>query len=250
MVLLAAAMAPVVRSEDGTIGRSQFDALKTQVAALRQQVDSLVEHTQNNTTQIAQLSSNLTSMTNEINDQLTKQAQIIKSLSGNTARIDALQKSIAATDTDGHAFIRLDSIMDTSTTGREQVQRAVNRSLRKQGTVAIHNKMGADQDLLVNGVQYHILAGGTLNLDVAAGTVTTRLPGQDIVNWTISPPGYSQSIDIVPKHRTLRPVSSSPVTTTVMMAPMVETPIAETPLYVAPPVYMDPLPVAPLFFYP
>ena len=249
MVTLSGAMTPVALGEDDSVGRADLEALKADVEKLRGDVNGLVDHSRNTTAQIEQLSSNLTSMSDEINQQLTKQMEIIKSLSDNTARIDALQQSIAATDTEGQAFLRLDSIMDKSVAGREQVQSAVNRSLKKEGTLTINNKMGADQDLLVNGAQHRILAGGTLTLNVGVGTITTRLPGQEIVNWAISPPGYSQSIDILPKHETWRPVSSAPLTTT-FMAPIVETPVVETPVYVSPPVYVDPLPVLPFFFYP
>lgn len=231
-------------AQQDPVTRDQWNQLKDEVAQLRQRVDRLAENAKNNTAQIGQLSSNLTSMSDEINQQLTKQQQILQSLVDLTERLDSVQQSIAATDPQGQAFLRLDSIMDKSTAGREQVRRAVDRSLRKEGTLTIHNKMGTDQDVLVNGVQYRVMAGGTLTLNVAVGNVSTRLPGQEIVNWAISPPSYAQSIDIVPKHQTWRPASATPATTTVMA------PVVEMPVTVAPAVTIDPLTGLPLYFYP
>ena len=121
---------------------------------------------------------------------------------------DILDK-ITATDDNGEVYLTLNSIMQKSTKAREEVREAVERSIRQQGTLSIENKMGTVQDILVNRVQYHVHAGATLNLTVPVGTVSTQLPGQRIVNWTIGVPNYRQSISIKPRYTAARVPSYS-----------------------------------------
>lgn len=130
---------------------------------------------------------------------------------------------ITASDDSGEVYLTLNNIMKKSAKAREEVREAVERSIRKQGTLSIENKMGTVQDILVNRVQYHVHAGATLNLTVPVGTVSTQLPGQRIVNWTIGVPNYRQSISIKPRYTAAR--VSSDWSTWVSQPIYYETPI-------------------------
>ncbi len=134
-------------------------------------------------------------LTDELTDQGNRQREILD--------------QITATDDNGEVYLTLNSIMKKSATAREEVREAVERSIRQQGTLSIENKMGTVQDILVNRVQYHVHAGATLNLTVPVGTVSTQLPGQRIVNWTIGVPNYRQSISIKPRYTAARVPSYS-----------------------------------------
>jgi hypothetical protein len=120
---------------------------------------------------------------------------------------------------------------------------AVHTTLRRSGTLVVSNRMATDQYLIVNGTQHRVLAGARLEIAVPTGTVSTRLPGQEIVNWTVAAPTYSQGIDISPKYTALRP--PSPAATLPGSPPAYETPptFETPPTYVAPPTYVSPWPM-------
>jgi hypothetical protein len=98
------------------------------------------------------------------------------------------------------------------------VRKAVHDSLDQEGSVIIHNRMDTEQTINVNQKNHRIPSGETLTLKVPVGTLTARLPGQALTNWTITAPTYKQRIDIVPDTQqtvtTYRPIESTvPVTT-------------------------------------
>jgi len=198
---------------------SKTQELQRQMSTLTDHVTSVTELVRNNKTELVQNRDKLGELTSKINAQLDEQRQILE--------------AISARDSTGSYFLRLDNIMSSSTVGREQLSRAVEESLRRSGTFKIENQMGYDQHILVNRVQYRVLAGGTLNLDVPIGTVTTQLPGQKIVNWTITAPDYNETIQIIPTHTTYRPVAPP-----------------ASPIDVAPPAYVvPPWNVSPSWYY-
>lgn len=142
---------------------------------------------------------------------LTEQVGLALVTSNNQyAQHQEILDKITASDDNGEVYLTLNSIMKKSATAREEVREAVERSIHQQGTLLIENKMGTVQDILVNRVQYRVHAGATLNLTVPVGTVSTQLPGQRIVNWTIGVPNYRQSISIKPRYTAARvPINSS-----------------------------------------
>ncbi len=167
---------------------------------LAKKVAALEEEVTDNAGQIGKLTELVEQAVSKLTDELTDQAN----------RQREILDQITATDDNGDVYLTLNSIMNKSTKAREEVREAVERSIRQQGTLSIENKMGTVQDILVNRVQYHVHAGATLNLTVPVGTVSTQLPGQRIVNWTIGVPNYRQSISIKPRYTAARvPIDSS-----------------------------------------
>ncbi len=128
---------------------------------------------------------------------------------------------------------------------RQDVRKAVNDSLDRQGEIIVQNRMQSFQRIQVNQTEYGIPAGDSLTLKVPVGTVTAQLPGQRLTNWTVTAPDYKQKIDIVPETETTvtayRPVYTQPT----------------VPLYTSPTetYYVDPpaasyLPPTNWFFWP
>ena len=170
-------------------------SVKTLVNENAIQIGNNTSQIGNNITQIGDLTELVGQFRVTSNDQYTQHQEILD--------------KITASDDNGEVYLTLNSIMKKSATAREEVREAVERSIRRQGTLSIENKMGTVQDILVNRVQYHVHAGATLNLTVPVGTVSTQLPGQRIVNWTIGVPNYRQSISIKPRYTAARVPSGS-----------------------------------------
>ena len=188
LTLLSSVMLPTQADE--------LEDLAKRVAALEGDFKSLDAVVNDNASQIGKLTELVAQTFVGLNEQDSLQQAILD--------------QITATDDNGDVYLTLNSIMKKSATAREEVREAVERSIRKQGTLSIENKMGTVQDILVNRVQYHVHAGATLNLTVPVGTVSTQLPGQRIVNWTIGVPNYRQSIRIKPRYTAARvPIDSS-----------------------------------------
>ncbi len=154
-----------------------------------------------------------------------------------------VMESIVQQDSSGVDVLRLSANMQRSEEFRQEVRKAVHDSLQAEGDVIIRNKMATPQRIKVNQTDYDVAAGETLTLKVPVGTLTAQLFGQPLTNWTISPPKYSQTIDIVPEQQTTvtayRPIEAmdSPVTT--------YRPYTPAPVYVSPveTYYVDPTPV-------
>ncbi len=174
---------------------ADLEDLAKRVAALEGDVKSIQSIVSDNAIQIGNLTEQIGLAVGELTDQGNRQREILD--------------QITATDDNGDVYLTLNSIMTKSAAAREEVRDAVERSIRRQGTLSIENQMGTVQDILVNRVQYHVHAGATLNLTVPVGTVSTQLPGQRIVNWTIGVPNYRQSISIKPRYTAARVPSSS-----------------------------------------
>lgn len=135
--------------------------------------------------QLQTLTDRLDNLVSEAVDRLAKQQQILD--------------AIAHIDSQGAAIPNISGNMANSSEFRDEMSRAVNESIKGEGQFVVVNKMAAEQDVTVNGQQHRVMPGATLTLKVPVGTVTTRLAGQDIDNWTVTAPNYRQSVDIVPR---------------------------------------------------
>jgi hypothetical protein len=184
--------------------RNDLDTLGETVRKQSQTLTETVEAVAENKTQIGQLKSKIDVLTGQINEEILKQQQIL----------DAISQS----DSDGNYVPRLSAAM-RSEDFRKEMQTAVNDSLGTEGDLRIHNKTNQYQRVLINRQEHGISAGETLALKVPVGTVTTQIPGRDLVNWTISAPKYEQSIDIVPPAEPTRTTVLRPVPTTSYSAP-------------------------------
>ena len=209
--------------------------LTKRVEALEGSVKSLETVVKDNASQIGKLAGNIGELTEllklsnaDLTDRLTNQA----------AEQQKLLDQIMSSDENGEVYLTLNSIMNKSGVAREEVRKAVEQSIRTQGTLTIVNEMSTAQDIVVNNVQQRVQPGATLNLTVPVGTATTQLPGQDIVNWTIGVPNYRQSVTIKPRYTAARP--TTPSSNSVGHSVYYGAPAYETTVYRAP-VYQTPL---------
>ena len=114
-----------------------------------------------------------------------------------------------STNSDNIRALR-DTSIDAAEVARQemQVQKQIldqYSTMRQNGTLQIHNKMGRDQQIYVNGTLYQVPAGSNTEVTVPVGTVTTQLLGYGNSNWTVGAPDYRTSIDIVPQQTVFRP---------------------------------------------
>ena len=192
--------------------------LTAEVVRLTQQLNQLSGTVTNNATLIQQLKTELGALTDEINNQLATQKEILD--------------AITQPDSQGNHVLSLTSIMEKSPEFRDDVRNVVDKSFERTGGLRIENKMATDQDIIVNQRLYRIPAGAQVRLEgIPAGTVSTQLPGLAIVNWTIGPPNYEQSLSIVPRYTTLRPIA--PTTSSFQVQPGFYSPTSQA-TYLAP----------------
>jgi uncharacterized protein YoxC len=187
-------------------------SLKKEVDSLRAQLDGVTNNLTETVTQLSDLKQQQKVLTDRINEELEKQQQILEAISN--------------LDSAGQRIPRISAIMDTSEEFREDVRRAVHKSLETRGDFSVTNKTASYQRIWINQQEYGVSAGETLTLKPPVGTVTTQLPGKGLKNWTLTAPDYKESIDIVP--------ASAPST------------IVGRPIYVSPPApitygYMPPI---------
>ncbi len=195
LTLMSCVMLPTQAQQLGDLAK-RVAALEGDVKSIQSDVKAIQLLVSDNAIQIGDLTEQVGLALVTSNNQYTQHQEILD--------------KITASDDNGEVYLTLNSIMKKSATAREEVREAVERSIRRQGTLSIENKMGTVQDILVNRVQFRVHAGATLNLTVPVGTVSTQLPGQRIVNWTIGVPNYLQSISIKPRYTAARvPIDSS-----------------------------------------
>lgn len=99
---------------------------------------------------------------------------------------------------------------------RNELDKAVHKTIRTHGEFTVSNKMSSPQQISINGRWYDLAAHGMPNdartFRVPVGTVTTRLPGKRLQNWTVGAPDYEDGADIVPDSSpTLPPTYIYPV---------------------------------------
>jgi len=114
---------------------------------------------------------------------------------------------------DGGRYVPQISAAMAKESFRQEMGAAVHATLKSRGQFRIVNKTASHQSIAVNLIDYVLQPGEERILDVPVGTVTTQLPGEPLVNWTLAHKGegvYAESIDIVPK-TTVQRVIESPV---------------------------------------
>ena len=66
-----------------------------------------------------------------------------------------------------------------------------------QGVLIIENNTDSDQQVWVNGTEHRVWAQSKVTLNVPAGEVTTKLPGEAVKRWQIEAPDYREHIEFV-----------------------------------------------------
>jgi hypothetical protein len=78
----------------------------------------------------------------------------------------------------------------------DRIRQAIKGTVPRRGDFIIRNRTRWNQEIIVNGYQYHIPPYETLPLRVQPGTVVSRLPGQQSYTWNIGLPDFQQVIDL------------------------------------------------------
>ncbi len=181
--------------------RDEFSAaierLQAQIDDLSRTTSELKDTADNNTFRLGQLAQKLET------DLKTLQAAVDDAIAGQKEILDAISQQSST----GQYLPRLAANM-ANTEFAEEMKTVVNRSIPKNGTLRITNRSSWHREIWINEkYALRIQAGATEEVTVPAGTVTTRLPGQNLVTWTVGPPTNLQAIDIID-----RQPSSSTVT--------------------------------------
>lgn len=79
----------------------------------------------------------------------------------------------------------------------DEMRRVVNASIDGESSITITNKTGTTHTITVNATRYSLAPGESRSIDVPTGNVSTRLAGQDVVNWSVGPPRYNQRLQIL-----------------------------------------------------
>ena len=225
--------------------------LQQQLATATSNLTKLAEQVAKNTAATTQNAQGIERLTTVLNEELRKQQDILNRIDELTqqqqdqlARQQAILDAITQKDSAGNDMLRLSANMEQSEEFRDDVRKAVHQSLETHGDFSIHNRMGNYQRIMVNQKEYGLNADEILTLKVPVGTVTARLPGQPLTNWTVGAPDYSQKVEIVPDARAAtttvyRPVSGDTVTPWYSLSPLPSETIYLTPL--PRPIYVGPV---------
>jgi hypothetical protein len=124
---------------------------------------------------------------------------------------------IVMQDQDGSYHLQFNT---KNAAARNEIRRAIQGAAPEEGSLVVNNRMSTDQFLLVDGDGYRIPAGTTRRISVGRGTISTNLPGQERVLWTIAGPDFEQSIDIRPRQTHAMATSAPVVATAVFVDPV------------------------------
>jgi hypothetical protein len=186
-------------------------------AGLQQQVDRLGERVNAHDVAIGKLVGDLADKTDRsewanlvtesimLSEHVAELRALITAVEGDVQEVDGLvdqHKNILAQiarTTNGRDFVP--SIEANMARGGldQEMRRVVNASIEGSSVVTITNRTGADQQVKVNETGSYRLAPGETSpaIVVPTGNVSTRLPGQDPINWAVGPPRYEQRLQIV-----------------------------------------------------
>ena len=169
------------------------------IAALTQQHQLIADRVATNSQQIEQLGQGQQVITDQLLDVNTQLEQIRADqqvISDQIRELNVQLEQISRTSSGGRV-LRFDNIQES--TARDQFRRLVDDTTPETGTLVVTNKMEKGQYLMVNRREYYFRPGETRRLAVNVGNVSTRLPGQRTVNWTIARPTYEQRLEISPE---------------------------------------------------
>lgn len=183
--------------------------LASQKSDLEKKIDDL-------TKLVAAQTSNIGKLTDTAADQKGQIQKLATDVDSLTSRINtelgSIQKNLAdISRQDGGRYVPSISAAMEHESFRQDLAAAVNGSLKQRGTFRIANKTPTLQRIAVNLTEYMVRPAEELLLEAPVGTVTTQLPGQELMNWTLAAPSYYESIDIVPTAAPTRTLAARPV---------------------------------------
>lgn len=181
----------------------------------------------------------LTQVTADVDSRLKALSEKVSELSDKpNTELTALKTQLDAISLkDGDAYVPNISAAMSSNRFRQDMETAVNKSLKTGGTVLLTNKTAIAQWVEINRTRYFLRPGEQLPVAVNIGTVTTQLPDEEMQTWTITAPAYQLALEIVPK-----PELTTPIAATVgylgvpryASPPLVPTPVLGTTSYLGP----------------
>ncbi len=162
---------------------AQLETLKKTVEAQTTQIQSLLDAVKEQSTQIQTLNGRFSDLTDVVQNE---HAKILADI---------------ARDDGGRYVPKLNAAMERESF-RKEMDGAVHNALKPVGAFHVVNKTASDQWIFVNRTEYFLRPGEEVKIEpLPVGTVTTQLPGQPIVNWTLAHVEngrYFESIEIVP----------------------------------------------------
>jgi len=238
-VCLALVAVASSRAQQPTAAKTQEERIKeleTDLAALKKRVFDTEGNLTAQGAKIDGLKTDLGARLNDLAEKMEAQKGNIEKLTtlvnGQQSLIDSLMTNTNTLTTrvntqvglheriltdlarqDGDRYVPQLSAAMAKDSFRQEMGAAVHATLKTNGQFRIVNKTASHQSIAVNLVEYVLQPGEERVLDVPVGTVTTQLPGEPLVNWTLTHAGggvYAESIDIVPK-TTVQRVVESPV---------------------------------------
>jgi hypothetical protein len=201
---LAALTGRVATTED------KVTDIDRRIAALTGNVEKLTDAAKDIDARLKKLGDDVNAITNRSNTELTTMKKQLEDISRQ----------------DGDSYVpNISAAMSTSDKFRQDMETAVNKSLKTGGTLLLTNKTSVAQWVFVNRAGYFMRPGEQQPLAVNVGTVTTQLAGEEMQTWTITAPAYQLALEIVPKPT----VPAVPVS--LGAVPYVSPPLMETPVF-------------------
>ena len=208
----AIAQQPTVhdKSQDARIDElaKQLAALTTRlgmtenkVADIDRRIESLTTNVEKLTQVTADVDSRLKSLSDKVNELSDKPSTELTAMK---TQLDAISVK------DGDTYVpNISAAMTGSNKFRQDMETAVNKSLKTGGTVLLTNKTAVAQWVEINRTRYFLRPSEQLPVAVNIGTVTTELPGEEMQTWTITAPAYQLALEIVPRPELSTPVAQA-----------------------------------------
>jgi len=241
--------APTLAQQATVYDKSQdtrIDDLAKQLAALTTRVSTAEKGISDIDRRISELTTNVTKLTEvtaDVDSRLRSLSDKVNELSDKpSTELTAMKTQLDAISVkDGDTYVpNISAAMTGSDKFRQDMETAVNKSLKPSGTVLLTNKTSIAQWVEINRTHYFLRPGEQLPVAVGIGTVTTELPGEEMQTWTITAPAYQLGLEIVPKPELSMPgavTAGYPALPSSALAP------SAMPRYVSPPLVGTALPL-------
>jgi len=201
---------------------------ESSIAAIDRRIESLTTNVEKLAQAVADQDSRIKTLNETVNEITTR----------SNSELTVMKKQLDDISVkDGGGYVsNISSAMSTSDKFRQDMETAVNKSLKTGGSLLLTNKTAISQWVDINRTRHFLRPGEQLPVAVNVGTVTTQLRGEEMQTWTITAPAYQLSLDIVPKPAPTPTVVASPVYfgSPYFSPPLVETPISLGSAYSGP----------------
>ena len=218
----------------------QIQEIGDRLNATDQRLDDGLENMANRIGAIDQAIAALQQDRQDLDRRITGNEQILSNLPADLGeRLTQIQNSIEELKAAPNSTTTFRPWNDEET--RKRLIDEVRSGLPREGLLHVTNTTDIDRTIGINRQDFVIPAGQARSFRVAAGTVTTQLPGEQMMTWTVAPPSYEQRIQIVPKSQ--RTTTARPIQPQQLAPPAIPAPAADSLPSLDPPVITS-------YFYP